>query len=324
MKSKSFEKYISWIKKNKAVSAVLFICIMIIGFFSFGFLAIFSPMASYGVAMEDADYSRAMTKNLNAPTAGMEWDMGMAEDSYYQDTDEYQIKEGSATIETKNAESDYNKIKINAEGYGGWTETISKNENYKTITLSTTLKIPSDNFDSYTDWLLKNFDVKNSNLKLYRISVERQQDEIEILTKTLDAYDGLFDKAESMELSVDGIELMDKLTQKKLNMMRQMRNYGYSVKNVQEKSEYSTLRVTLTQKKDIELMPEDLGRELMSKLRNAVSSITNALMDLVTVPVVIFIGLVVWIVYALVILIPLFIVYKIAMRLFKWLNKKIK
>ncbi len=321
---KNMKKCISWVKKNKFLSVIIFLGILVIGFFSFTFLGAFSPTASYGAIGEKGMTSiGGLERNIMAPGWG-----GIHEESDYieshQETTEYQIREGSASIETENADSDYQKIKSNAEGYNGWVETISKNENYKTITLSATLKIPSENFDAYADWLLKNFDVKNSNLKLYRISVERQQDEIEILTKTLNAYDGLFDKAESMELSVEGIELMDKLTQKKLNIMRQMRNYGYSVKNIQEKSNYATLGVTLTQKKDIELMPEDLGRELMTKLRDAVRNITNALLDLVTIPVVIFVNLIVWIVYALVVLIPLFIIYKIGLRIYKWLDKKIK
>jgi len=106
--------------------------------------------------------------------------------------------------------------------------------------------------------------------------------------------------------------------------MRQMRNYGYSVKETQRKSEYATLSVTLTQKKEIELLPEDLGRELMTKLRDAIRNVTNALLDLVTVPIVIFINLIVWIIYAFVVIIPLFLVYKFAKKFFKWLNKKIK
>lgn len=318
---KNMKKCAAWIKKNKFLSVIIFLGILVVGFFSFAFFGSFVPTASYETMGSKgvASISGGLDRTAAAPFAGE-----MEELADYTQTNEYQIREGSASIETENADSDYQKIKSNAEGYGGWAETVSKNENYKQITMSTTLKIPAENFDDFADWLLKNFDVKNSNLKLYRISVERQQDEIEILTKTLNAYDGLFDKAESMELSVEGIELMDKLTQKKLNIMRQMRNYGYSVEKVQERANYATLSVTLTQKKEIELMPEDLGRELMTKLRNAIANITNALLDLVTVPVVIFINLIVWIVYALVILIPLFIVYKIALRVYRWLDKKIK
>ena len=153
---------------------------------------------------------------------------------------------------------------------------------------------------------------------------DKVENEIEILMKTLNAYDSLFDKAASMELSTESIELMQKLTDKKLYIMRQLRSYGYDIKEIQKRSEYSNLRITLTQKKEIELLPEDLGRELMIKLRDAIRNITNALLDLVTIPVVIFINLIVLIIYAFVVIIPLFIVYKFARRFFKWLDKKIK
>ncbi len=321
----SLKNITSWIKKHKLLSLIVLFAVLIIGFFSLSFFGTSYQMAS-SPDMLGVSRSMEMSDSWNAPAMaeGKSGGISFEEQHSSQNADEYQIREGSVSIETDNTQRDYNEIKNNAEGYGGWVETISKSETYKTITISATLKVPSDDFDKFSEWVLNNFDVKNSNLRLYRISVERQQDEIEILQKTLDSYDNLFDKASSMELSVDGIELMDRLTQKKLYTMRQLRNYGYSVSNVQERSDYSTLRVSLTEKKEIELMPEDLGRELMSKLRESIRKITNALLDLITVPVVVFVELIVWVVYAIVIIIPLFIIGKIIIKLLKILNKKIK
>ena len=315
-----YKDYFKWIQKNKILSIIIFIGIVVIGFFSFVFFTSFDVFSSSGT-MQIASEKLSVPKSLGGRYFATNT---LTQSTTEQSSYEYQIREGSVNIETNDVDSDYQKLKQNAEGYGGWVETISKYQDYKNIRLTVTLKIPSDNFDEYADWLIRNFDVKNSNLRMYKVSVERQQDEIDILTKTLNAYDALFDKAASMELSTDSIELMQQLTDKKLYIMRQMRNYGYSVKETQRKSEYATLSVTLTQKKEIELLPEDLGRELMTKLRDAIRNITNALLNLVTVPIVIFINLIVWIIYAFVVIIPLFLVYKFAKKFFKWLNKKIK
>jgi len=316
---KNIEKYVSWIKRNKFLSVIIFIGIVVVGFYSFLFFGSYAASSAYSRGSYESIGAVPQVKSLGeAQTEGA---TGLGENVYQ---DEYKIKEGSAGIESMNADSDYQAIKENAEGYGGWAETVSKSENYKEISISTTLKIPAESFDAYADWLIQNFDVKSSNLKFYKISVERQQDEIEILMEALEAYDRLMERTESMEVTVNSISIMDTLTQKKLNIMRQLRSYGYQVENVQEKSNYATLTVTITQKKEIEIMPEDLWTDLMTKLRDAVRNITNALLDLVTIPIVILINLIVWIIYALVILIPLFIVYKFVMRFFKWLNSKIK
>jgi len=312
-----YKDYVKWIQKHAVLSAIIFIAILILGFFSFTFFSSFGTLSAspqLGIAGERAlapkGFGRYSKYTPEESTVGTEY--------------EYQIKEGNMKIETKDIESDYQKLKQSAEEYGGWVETISKFQDYRSITLTVTFKIPSDNFDEYVNWVMKNFDVKSSDLRMYKVSVERQQNEIEILMKTLNAYDSLFDKAASMELSTESIELMQKLTDKKLYIMRQLRSYGYDIKEIQKRSEYSNLRITLTQKKEIELLPEDLGRELMIKLRDAIRNITNALLDLVTIPVVIFINLIVLIIYAFVVIIPLFIVYKFARRFFKWLDKKIK
>lgn len=314
---KNIKAVLNWINKNRFLSLIIIIALIVAGFFSSVFFGSFSPamsksMAESGSYAEDFDMSRTMVESVSN-------DYETALQKY-----EYQIKEGTTSIETKSIDSDYQKIKENAEGYGGWVETINKNEDYSQLTMSATFKIPAESFDSYVEWLLQNFDVKSSNLNLYRVSVRNQQDEIDILTKTLDAYDRLLQKAESMELDAKTLQVMQQITQNKLYLMSQLKSYGYSVEQIEERSGYATISVTLTQKKDIEIMPEDLGRDLMTKLRSAVRSITNALLDLVTVPVVIFITLLIWIIYALVILIPLFVVYKFVMRLFKWLNNKIK
>jgi hypothetical protein len=170
---------------------------------------------------------------------------------------------------------------------------------------------------------MKNFDVKNANLELYRVSVEQQQDEIQILQSSLGIYDNFLKRAEALNVSESSIELIMKITERKLDVMRLLRQYGYSVEQVQKQSNYASLSITLTQEKKIELMPEDLGSELRSKLRNSIRDITNAGTDLITVPVVIFVRIIIWIIYAIIVLVPIFIALRIIIRVYRFIVKKV-
>jgi len=218
---------------------------------------------------------------------------------------------------------DYNSISQQAESLAGWVETMSKSEDYRTITFRTELKIPAEKFDSFADWLMNNLDVKSANLEMYRIEIQRQQDEIQILQMALELYDRLLGRAEDLKLSDESIELIMKITQRKLDVMRLLKYYGYSVEKVEEKAKFASLTLTITQEKKIELVPEDMGKEFRARLRNAVEDIINSGMNLITVPITILVKIIVYIIYAIIILIPIFIAYKIVIKVFKFLGKKI-
>jgi hypothetical protein len=316
---KEFEDIISQIKKHKIIFLVAFVLVIIIGFISYSF---FSSTLS----------SRAGGYYENAPAYAPI--SGVSKTSYEQQIEqqtsqivsnpsEYQIKRGSANVKSTDANSDYERLKQKTESYNGWVETVTKNEDYKQISITTNLKIPFENFDSFADWLMKNLDVKNADLELYRVSVEQQQDEIQILQVALGVYDNFLQRTEQMNVSQESIELAMRITERKLDIMRLLRQYGYSVEQVEKQSNYASLSITLTQEKKIELMPEDLGSELRSKLRNSIRDITNAGTDLITVPVVIFVRIIIWIIYAIIVLVPIFFAFRILIRLYKFVAKKV-
>ena len=313
---RELEDFISIIKEHKLASLIILIIILVVGAISYLYLGSMFMGARYAseyTPLVDAPYKTSYERGLEEQTSEL-----------LSKPTEYKIKRGSANIKTTNAEIDYEKISQETESLEGWVETMSKSEDYKALTIRANLKIPSESFDSFADWLMQNFDVKNANLEFYRISVERQQDEIQILQLSLDLYDRLLDRAENMKVSEESIELIMKITEKKLNVMRLLKSYGYSVEKVEEKAKYASLSVTLTQEKKIELMPEDTGKEFRSRLRNSVRDIINSGMDLVTVPITIFVKIIVYIIYAIIVLIPLFIAYKILMKVFKVVGNKIQ
>ncbi len=236
---------------------------------------------------------------------------------------EYQIKRGSSSIKSAKVESDYETIHHKTTSLNGWVESMTKNEDYSRLSITANLKIPFENFDSFADWLMDNFDVKNANLQLYKMSVEKQQDEIEILLEALDVYDRLLERAEKMNVTESNIEIIMKITERRLDVMRLLRQYGYSVEQVEKQAKHASLSIIITQEKKIKLIPENLGQELRTKIRNSIRNIANAGMDLITVPIVLLTKIILWILYAIVVLIPVFITYKVLMKIFKRIGRKI-
>jgi len=318
---KEFEDILSLIKKHKIIFLAVFVLLIIVGFISYVFMSsMLSSRVGGGYYSENAP--------AYAPIPGIsktsyEQQVEQQTSEILSKSSEYQIKKGSANIKSVDANSDYERLKQKTESSNGWVETVSKSEDYSQISITTNLKIPFENFDSFADWLMKNFDVKNANLELYRVTVEQQQDEINILQVALNLYDKLLQRAEAMNDTESSIELIMKITQRKLDVMRMLRQYGYSVEQVEKQSKYASLSITITQEKKIALMPEDLGRELRSKLRNSIRDITNAFTDLITIPIAIFVKIIVWIIYAIIVLVPIFVAFRIIVRIFKFIGKKV-
>ncbi len=235
---------------------------------------------------------------------------------------EYEIKKGKIELKTKQIESDYNKLKQKTIQSGGWVESMYKDENYQRIKMNSRIRIPKDNFNEFTDWMIDNFDVERANIESYRVSVEKQQDEIDILNEGLRVYEELLERVEQMNVSDSSIELAMKITKKRLEVMRLLRDYGYSIEQTEKKSDYTTIDLTLIQQKKIKVLPEDIGRDFRNKIRNAMRELVDIGTDIITQPVILIVKVIRFILYAVIILVPVFVAIRLLVKLFKWIWKK--
>ncbi|MBL7160117.1 MAG: DUF4349 domain-containing protein [Candidatus Aenigmarchaeota archaeon] len=306
---KKIKKYISFAKKNKITIIGILLILLI------AWLVVPSLMSFSGQMRAPALSKEGGWSNDYAPAAAM-----MDSDEMIES--EYQIKRGSASIETEDAVSDYEKIKARTEEIEGRAEDMNKREDDNSLRVTATLRIPSESFDSFVGWLTDNFDVESANVGFYMESVEKQEEEIEILSRGLGIYDTMLVKAEKMNVSSESIDVVMRLTDKKMELMRRLKQYGYSIKNVKEKAKLSTLSVTLTEKKKIKLVPEDMRRNILIKIKEAFGNIVDMLTELITMPILILVRLFVWVIYVVIVIVPLFVVFKLLLKFFKKLNKK--
>lgn len=232
-----------------------------------------------------------------------------------------EIKYGYVEINSKDVEKDSEKIKDKVKELNGWIERMNRWETESYITLSLSIKVSKENFENLSNWVIENFDVKSINLGFYKVELKRQKGEIEILLNALKIYEELMKKAESLELN-QSVDVIMKITEKKLEIMRLLKQYGYYVEEVEEMADYPTININLKQEKEIKIFPEDLGKELMKKLKNGLAEITDSLLNLIILPIVLLIKIFTWIIYAFIVIIPIFIAYKFIKKALKWIEKK--
>lgn len=227
------------------------------------------------------------------------------------------VKRASLEVKSENAKADESKITDRAKSIGGFLEGVSDSntEDYLTVTVS--VKVPSAKFDDFVAYLRDNFNVKSSSIDLYRISLKQETDELAILQNTMDAYNDLFKRAEgNATLDSQTLAFLADLTDKKLYIMRLMRQYGYSLEEKQEDVDYSTLTLTLTEEKQVELVKEGFWANFRRQLRNSVESILDNLTSMVTDTLEIFVYVVKVGLILVVIAVPIRIVVKLLGRIF--------
>jgi len=183
------------------------------------------------------------------------------------------------------------------------------------------VRIPSDGFEGFVDTLKERYDDKSFSVSFYRISTEREIGELEILETAFQNYEELRDRTMMIPLDEKQINLLFEITEKELEIKRLERQYSSSLSGKEERSDYSTLSVVLEEKKDISIMPEDLGDELRLKIKRALDEIANSLMDIVTGSIVVFVSAIKYVIYFIVIAIPLLLGFRVMKRIYGKISK---
>ncbi|HQB32383.1 MAG TPA: DUF4349 domain-containing protein [Erysipelotrichaceae bacterium] len=111
------------------------------------------------------------------------------------------IKNGTATIKTKNVDNSYQNILNLVKEFDGYQTDISRNEGSNYTTIRVEFKIPAENLDAYLDKLDKSEDVKYLNITTKDITSEYYDSDIRLkqLEKELAKYQEFFDKAANVE-----------------------------------------------------------------------------------------------------------------------------
>lgn len=227
-----------------------------------------------------------------------------------------EVKEGSMTINTKDAEGDSTAIRSLTEGFGGYVEDMRKYDSEYSMSIYLRARVPEEKFQSFADALKGKYDEKDFTLSFYRVSTQNEINELSIINTAFNNYAELRNRTMRISLDENQINLLLKITQNELELKRLEKQYASSLSDKQARSEYSTINIALEEKKKVKIMPENLGNQLRLKAKNALSETANSLIDIITGSISVFISAVKYVIYIILLAIPLIIGYRILVRIY--------
>lgn len=232
------------------------------------------------------------------------------------------VKESSVTIETKDADGDSFRIRTFTESLDGYVESASKYESDTRISVYMTSRVPQAKFQQFVDALKAQYDEKAFSVSTYRLSTERETNELDIIATSLADYRELRNRTMAIPLDEKQINLLFMLTQKELDLKSLEKQYTSSLAGKQQLSDYSTVAITLEQKKEVKIMPEDLGERLRLKVKQALDDISNSIMDLLTGSIAVFVFAVKSVVYIILFALPLIAGYRLLRKGYSWITAR--
>lgn len=233
------------------------------------------------------------------------------------------VKTSSLTIETTDADGDSSQIRTLTESLDGYVETTNKYDGETAVNVYLTSRVPSDQFQEFVDSLKAQYEPKDFSVSFYRLSIQRETNELDIIATSLANYAELRNRTMQIPLDEKQINLLFTLTQKELDLKSLEKQYTSSLTGKQELADYSTVTITLTQKKEVKIMPEDLGERLRLKVKQALDDISNSIMDLLTGSVAVFVFAIKSVVYIILFVLPLIAGYRLLRKLYAWITTKV-
>ena len=265
-----------WIKTHRIAFLGIIVGVVIIG------LVFYAAINSFLASKE----AKTLRNLYYSPEKGLERPMPFGAKEWMpsekvEGGGEIEVKEGSMEIESKKAEEDFAEIKSIVEDYQGYVERSQKSITNLYIKINLTLRVPSEKFLDFTEELKKKFEVKSYNIKNYRISIERELDEFEILEKSLSDCEKIREEIKKMKVGKDKIELLMRLTEKELELKRKERNYQREISFQERRGEYATLHVSIQEKKSPKIWPENVLDQFKNRLKKALENVVKILQELV-------------------------------------------
>ena len=234
-----------------------------------------------------------------------------------------EVKEGSMTIDTKNAEGDSSAIRTLAESSGGYIEDMRKYDDDYNLNINLRARVPEAKFQDFVDALKAQYDEKDFTVSFYRISTQNEVNELSIINTAFRNYAELRNRTMTIPLDENQINLLLKITQNELELKRLQEQYTASLSDKQQMSDYATINVALQEKKEVKIMPENLGNQLRLKAKNALEDIANSIMDIATGSVSVFVSAIKYVIYFILFAIPLIFGYKVLVRIYRLLSKRL-
>ena len=300
-----------WIKTHKIAFGGIVVGVAIVG------LIVYALVGSFLATKRRAPGYWASKQLLESPSVSLKREIDfLGERKETGGRGEIEIREGSMEIKSKNAEGDFAEIKSLVKNYQGYIERSSKSNTNLYTWINLTLRIPSENLLDLVDELKRRFEVKSYNIMNYRISIERELDEFEILKKSLSDCERIRNEIKEMAVGKDKIELLMRLTEKELELKRRERSYQREISFQEKRGKYASLQVSIKQRKSPKILPENVWNEFKDRLRKALENVIDTLKNLIGGGIELFFKAIQIAVYLFIVGIIIAVFYRLAKKLF--------
>jgi hypothetical protein len=321
-------KMIEWIKQHKflsfAISCTVLIILFLIANFlnnNYGYLLPYRMGASSSFdAMPMSSSSYGFGKNLGVmPGSSTSYGGGSYtvryDDSYenypvestgldYSAGQKIEIKQGYVGVKSEDAKTDMEILKEMVGKENGHIENSSKSESNTFLSVSATVRIPTENFDSFVKEIEANFELESFELSDYRVDIQREIDEMEIIKQSLEDYDFLREETLKMKDGEERINLLSRITREMQSLAQRQLALERELGGKQEKSDLATINFTFTQTLRAELWPDDLDNLFFDRINWGIETIATTAISLIANVFVLFIRVVEYILYAVIVIVP--------------------
>jgi len=311
----SIDDFRSWVLDHKLASAG---SVLVLLAFGLGIVWIMtlsgSSLLSMGAdqaAMErrpGAEYSRSLTAESGAVSGDAS---GAGGGSFVE------VKEADFTVESNDVESDSSTLKRMADDHDGYTERSNKEVSDLYERVSLTVRVPRDRFPAFTDTMQREFNVESYSVSNFRISTQREVDELTILNKSMADYERIREDIKGMETDREKMELLMDVTERQLELERKEKNYERELSDKQQRGQMSTVRIELKDRRSVDIWPDNIWNRFKDKVKQMLDTVVTTLMDTITGSVTLFVTAIQYIVYGAVIIIPFAAAYQIARRAYR-------
>ncbi len=199
--------------------------------------------------------------------------------SSLKDQTKIEIKEGDISIKSQSVDKDYETIKQKTESYNGFIGDYYKTEDYEKINVKISAYVPTNKFDEFFNFLLKNFDVRNSYVKNYKISTKQELNELDIIRQTLNNLNQIEKETLNMETSERKINLLMKINNEKMNLVSRMRSLQGIVEEKMQQGEYSVFSINLNQTKPFKIVVSDYKEAINEKIKLVINDSIHAILN---------------------------------------------
>lgn len=318
-----------WVRANKILTAILAFFSVIVLFFLFALGS--SIYYSYGGSFLSSDYGGYYQESydygissplMSAPISSSSGLGGFtsrssspALPSFTEKSTELEIREGRVSVKSKKAEDDLEKLTEITIARDGYIESSSKRDTRTSLIISAQARIPSERFEDYINIIKDEFEVESFELFDYRIDVQRQIDELEVIMLAMDDYNRLREETIKTDSGEERVKILSSIVSEMQELARRQRELERDLGGSQKRSELATVSFTFVENVKVNLWPENLGNRFRDRINWAIDTVITTAMFLLANMVVLFVKVVEYIIYVLIIILPVMLTWKLLRRI---------